>query len=43
MSSRNYSTKHDEVYRLMNELEDNKKITLIKDVGSIRHFKYIGE
>jgi len=42
VASRCYSTKHDEVHRFMMELKDNKKLQLINDVGSIRHFKYIG-
>jgi predicted O-methyltransferase YrrM len=43
VSSRPYSTKHDEVNQFMFELKDNKKLKFIKDVGSIRHFRYIGD
>lgn len=42
VASRDYSTKHGQVYQLMLELGSNNKLEFIKDVGSIRHLKYIG-
>ncbi len=40
VSTRPFSTKHEDVFRYVTELKDVPCLVFEKDVGSIRHFKY---